>query len=413
MAMYSLQLSAPFLQRWSSSPPSSNNATVPPDQNAHSHPRKSAHCSQKVALNISTNVIRPPIHLHSGKHAKHHPHLRVSSSKKATATVSLSSATASATSALLPSPDGLPECVPTNSIPFPSAPIELPSPRDDFVNDADDEFQPQTMSCDTKDSKDASTSERKNGSHVNLRRKRAKSCLASTYVHNDGSKHSRRSSTPHPLVRFAVNVPTSEPSQSASPPLGKRARLCSTSTPKLSKRARRTRKLVADLEFTSMLHRSLDRHLRLLIVSNNGIDENMDASGSSRGVSLEQDFLLVERLWRALVDQGYKPQDASPTNFVTDMGDLDGSESPFLEHNESLLTSPSTIPDHKDAGEIMTISQLIASLILRANDRRSTRPRSSRNKSSALGKTSRLHTRSPLHQVVTETDADEPDDIEL
>lgn len=95
------------------------------------------------------------------------------------------------------------------------------------------------------------------------------------------------------------------------------------------------------------------------------------------------------------------------------MVDYDGSDSPFLEHNESLLTSLSTIRDDKLADEIMTVPQLVANLILRVNDRRATRPRSSRSKNTSLEKTSRLHTRSPLHQVVTEADADELDDIEL
>lgn len=309
MAMYSLQLSTPFLQRWSSSPPSSNNSNGTSDQNTHTHSRKSAHCSQKVALNISTNMIRPPIHLQSGKHARHHPHLRVSPSKKATATVSLSSTTASATSALLPSPDGLPECVPANSIPFPSAPIEvIPSARDDVMNEADDESD-TSVACDIKGVEDSPVTERRSGSvvagHVSLRRRRAKSCLASTHVLCEGMSHSRRSSGPHPLVRFAL--PASEPMRTISPPLGKRSRLCSTSAPKLSKRARKTRKLVADLEFVSVMHRSLSLHLQSVLVSNNGIDANMDASGPCRGVSLEQDFLLVRRLRRGLLEQGYKP----------------------------------------------------------------------------------------------------------
>lgn len=66
------------------------------------------------------------------------------------------------------------------------------------------------------------------------------------------------------------------------------------------------RKLVADMDFTSMMHRSMSYHLRSLMLSNNRFDDYMDESKSSRGVSLEQDFILVGRLWRGLVDQGYK-----------------------------------------------------------------------------------------------------------
>ena len=42
------------------------------------------------------------------------------------------------------------------------------------------------------------------------------------------------------------------------------------------------------------------------MLSNNRFDDYMDESKSSRGVSLEQDFILVGRLWRGLVDQGFK-----------------------------------------------------------------------------------------------------------
>lgn len=298
-----------LLPQWSSSTSPSNISTVVTDLNAHLHSRKSAHCSQKVALNISTNVIRSPIHLQSGKHPRHHPHLRVSPLKKATATVSLSSATASATSALLPSPDGLPECVPVNSIPFPSAPIEFPAPRDEFVNDADDESG-LPIACDPKGVSETSVPERKSdnqkASHVNMRRRRAKSCVLSTHGQGDDTSHARRSLSPHPLIRFPNNSVLKDPSHTKSPPRGKRVRLSSTSTPKLSKRAKKMRKLVADMDFTSMMHRSMSYHLRSLMLSNNRFDDYMDESKSSRGVSLEQDFILVGRLWRGLVDQGYK-----------------------------------------------------------------------------------------------------------
>ena len=95
------------------------------------------------------------------------------------------------------------------------------------------------------------------------------------------------------------------------------------------------------------------------------------------------------------------------------MIDSDGSDSPFIDHNESSLTSSTTIQDNKVPDEILTVSQLVANLILRANDRRGTRPRSSSRKSSTLGKTSSTRMRSPLHQVVMGIDVDETDDIEL
>ncbi|CAL1703099.1 unnamed protein product [Somion occarium] len=394
MSIYSLQLSAPFLKKWS--------PFATPNTDTTPHPRKSAHCSPKVALNISTNVLRPPLHASSHKHAhsKQHPHLRVVASSKASATVSLTNANASATSIAsesLPSSGGLPGNELTNSIPFPSAPIVFQSSRDNVPHDFDYDSESYVMvdagvreyPCVNSSGRDSPTAW-----HIDLRRRRGRSCLASSYVHSDSVDSPTRPATP-PGLSSTPSAGSVSAGGTPAPlhPIGKRPR-------------------TADLQFIALMHRSLANHLRsLLTVSGPELGETgMDTLSGRCDIVLEQDLLLVERLWCSLVEQGFKPillHDAVPSESIPKMP---GTELPVSDQDMIIPSSPILSSTNKVVNsELMTVSQLVASLILRTNDRRATRTRSSRFKRSSIPN-ARQTTRSPLHQVVSETyDLDEFD----
>lgn len=205
--------------------------------------------------------------------------------------------------------------------------------------------------------------------------------------------------------------------------------LSSPSSSKGSKRTKRTRsskKNIADVQFTATLHRSILVHLRdsQLAASNalsrvlDDYDSDDDYDSCSKSMLRIQDQILVERLWKALVDQGFSPSPFSPKMDDTDAYSLRRERIDHIFQTEPIslalteihamdvdtpatalakgsASPPVTQTSNSQAADVLTLSQLVATLILRHRDRSSTRYRS---QSSA--RNGRRPASSPLSHVV-------------
>ncbi|KAI0081505.1 hypothetical protein K474DRAFT_1671963 [Panus rudis PR-1116 ss-1] len=479
--MYSLTLPKPFLNRWTSSNTEGTSSTTRPSS------RKGT--SSSMGSNSTNDSVRRP-----KSKPRHHPHLRITSSRKASPTLSLTNASAVGTGtsacsgscsvSLLPSPEGLPEVSRpatrsrTNSIPFPSSPTPTPSMScntssaheyDPFEHDVDllsyvvvepNRLRPRVQD----DDEDMSPVVDRPATAVpvpqaELRRRKGVSDLSSPCSAPFPSSPLSTSCLDDDTTPMSCPEPEfAYPSPSPSP---KRQRVSSTNS-KLNKRARKARKQTADMQFVALMHRSIANHLRELHAellrlemeeeakrqsgANGNVDvdvvleEEEDNEDDAEDcdyvrIHLEQDLLLVERLWQNLVDQGFRPillEDVPPSTNVATPVPL---SSPFYdskdEHATGLLTpppSPTLSPRDNGAGsgsnddivmsdasslspqgtpsppslhipqlripslipvsspvngpqttpEILTLPQLVASLIFRANERHSTKPRRAR-----------------------------------
>jgi len=171
-----------------------------------------------------------------------------------------------------------------------------------------------------------------------------------------------------------------------------------TTTLKLSKRpGKRSRKQNTDLQFTVNMHRTLAKQLWSALSLRQGKEAD---------VLLEQENLLVERLWRSLVDQGFKPI-LSPRPLLlpavsTPAGTGNQHEgiamAPSLSFKDLVSTpqsSPQTVPSHShrssmSSSDISSMPRLVAALLLRYNDRQTTRPRKASSSPRPIRPPSRL-----------------------
>jgi len=336
---------------------------------------------------------------------KKQPHLTVITSTKAEPTVSITNTNAISTggTCLLPSPTELSNI--QSYIPFPSS---TSIPRHSHGQSGSDENELP----------------RRTG----IQRRRASACLSSP-CHNLEKPivHTRSHSASSPVV-FVLNldtlIPAAPPTPVSKPKLPvKRPYVPS---PKAIKRARKSRKQNIDLHFIATMHRSIAMCLR--------------NDSRPRSTIVEQEHLLVERLWRNLLGQGCKPilqLDANPSistpnglsceavrlnpvemqieaspiplrsglpspppspTSCTPKSAMHRSPearsasqielaspipvlpcSPTFAAPTALPLSPPPTPSLTSEGplpEILTMPQLVASLILRHNDRKAGRPRS-------------------------------------
>lgn len=219
-------------------------------------------------LSISTNLFKSP-------------RLTLGTSHKAAPTVSLSNTHVERDNTA----DSL--------VPFPSAPIRCPGTRsfDEDVEMAEadgEEYSPP----------------RSGDWHLILHRKHARSCLATSFVHRNGhalprpsgyesdsGQHAPRGGVPVRKRKLA-HKRAKAPSPTSSAPPRKRSR-------KAGKRQ------AADLQFTATVHRSLVAHLRVLTA--HALAHCADAAAEDALALRTQDRLLVERLWKGLMDHGFKP----------------------------------------------------------------------------------------------------------
>ena len=215
------------------------------------------------ALSVSTNLLK-------------HPRLAVS--QKAAPTVSLSSTHVERDSPI------------ESSVPFPSAPIQCPG----------------TSTClrDTEMLTESQSSPPGEDWHLDLARRHSQSCLATSYVHRDGHAMS-----PDALCESEEGQSTM---QSGVPVrkrklANKRPKIPSTAAtqPSRKKSKRTSKRQTADLQFTVTLHRSLASHLRSL--TSYTLAQYASDAPEDEFILKTQDRMLVERLWKSLVDQGLQP----------------------------------------------------------------------------------------------------------
>ena len=221
-------------------------------------------------LSISTNVLK-------------RPRLALGTSHKAAPTVSLSNTHV--------------ERDDHSFIPFPSAPIQCPGAGSSHLD--------IEMSCsDALDELPTSPPPPEDW-HVDLRRRHARSCLATSFVHRDG----------HAMP--AQSGYESDDGQNTPPPTGvplrkrklahKRVKVPSTTTclPPRKKSKKTCKRQAADLQFAATLHRSLVTHLRA-VTSYTLTTREVDAPEDELTLRT-QDQMLVERLWKGLLDHGFQP----------------------------------------------------------------------------------------------------------
>lgn len=218
---------------------------------------------------------------------------------------------------VLPSPSSIPDPA-YSSVPFPSsAPISLSCP-----SKYDDDLGCDFRSCSFTETAPHGT----DPWPVDQRRKRAKSCLASSYVHRDA-----HDSRPPANERRAPQSSGYEPDTEAGSPAPARKRRLAHSVRRASakkalkgqeKSGRRTESI--DVQFAATMHRTIAWHLRCAqeayrtrtrsgssdSEAYGGIVEDVDVDmgeADDTAVLLDQDHILVERLACILAEQGIRP----------------------------------------------------------------------------------------------------------
>ncbi|OBZ75784.1 hypothetical protein A0H81_04998 [Grifola frondosa] len=309
----------------------------------------------------TTNKSSKPPHSRS----KHHLYFPIFSTKKASPTVCITNTSVSRaiTACLLPSPSGLPDVPPQNFIPFPSSPIACPA-SSDTADGMDCESEPD--SCKPHKGEDVSPANHHIW-HIDLHHRRSKSCLATSYFHRDNlpprTPHEASvNSMSHSLNRVPHLRTRKEKSELRSQgAAARRESMSAGSAAPHPKRTRRNRRSQMDGQFLAAVHRSIAWRMRRALV---GIEDAYTA----------QDALLVERLWRNLVNQGFQPAQSEH--------ELDLTAPPFSDDSSPpnpfcLPASPPQSMPVPSTPDLLTMPQLVASLTLRYKDRSSTRPRSS------------------------------------
>ncbi|KAI0344941.1 hypothetical protein BDW22DRAFT_1353761 [Trametopsis cervina] len=165
---------------------------------------------------------------------------------------------------------------------------------------------------------------------------------------------------------------------------------------KRPKRSKSVKKHTADVQFTAILHRSILAHLRNIAFSSPPTPTRRGVAPYDSSSLQRQDQLLVERLWKSLLDQGFSPL---PLSLLADDVHIFGISHDRVDHvfqtepivlgfstdspmdvdsdrSQALSApSPAPAPSCGDA-EVFGLPHLVASLTLRYRDRSSTRSRS-------------------------------------
>ncbi|EGO22028.1 hypothetical protein SERLADRAFT_475162 [Serpula lacrymans var. lacrymans S7.9] len=342
-----------------------------------------------------------------------HPRLPLSRSRKAPPTVSLTNANAISTCAhthLPPSPLDLPDVKlqAQNAIPFPSFTVDVSS-TPPFSESELDSLMTMSVSYPVDEvigeiTLGGSSSESAPWSpQIRLRRRRSEACTPRTKTQRRGSSRDKEGIDAVPPAR---------------------------------KRSRKSRRLVSDLQFLATLHRSIVWRLRN-VEQDETKDVMSDVDGSvhdseelcSNKITEAQDKLLVRHLWQLLIDQGCtlvafddvpvassscssssSKDAASPllsSNVSRSRRDdkvirsrkrsshsltcpsvpSTSTSSPFFKFPHQLSISvpaavPSTDPPSpttpsptSDPARILSMPQLVASLLLQQNQKRTTRAR--------------------------------------
>ncbi|KIP04587.1 hypothetical protein PHLGIDRAFT_189632 [Phlebiopsis gigantea 11061_1 CR5-6] len=347
------------------------------------------HSLKLGGLSISTNVLK-------------YPRLALGTSQKAAPTVSLSNTHV--------------ERDDHSFIPFPSVPIQCPG--------ASNFRQDMEMSCsDVLD--ELPSSPPPEDWHLDLHRRHARSCLATSFVHRDGhalpapsgyesddGQNKTRTGVPlrkRKLAHKRVKVPS-----------------VTTCLPPRKKSKKTCKRQAADLQFTATLHRSLVTHLRA--ITSYTLTSREVSAPDDEPTLRTQDIMLVERLWKGLLDHGFQPAPlpsppllsaslAVESPFILSPARVDhvfqsepqvegvpglptpppspyrpsvpipipskassalverGANTPPPRGGNALPTPPTTPP--QAGAPVLAMPQLVASLILRHRERSAARPRSS------------------------------------
>ncbi|KAI0782104.1 hypothetical protein C8Q75DRAFT_737770 [Abortiporus biennis] len=306
--------------------------------------------------------------------------------KKASATVSLSiaSVVSSGSSSLMPSQAVEISNTPTQSfIPFPSAPIDC-----------------------HRSSVDSNSYELDISSFVLVDHIQQSSV---DFVSNLDTLNGVELRAP-PIVPPAWRRRRTKPSlpfldvktQSTGPQLKKSIKTPSTSR-NSSKRTKRSRRQVADLQFVAMMHRTIAWRLRCI----NSVESRKALRAETDQVVLEQDSLLAERLWNSLAEQGLKP-------VLLERAQVRPKSTPINTHHSEPPSDHLSVTDIPDSPsvpcpstslpEVLPLPGLVAALILRYKDKHiNTRPRCS-GSGRLAEKLPALRPRSPLSKEAFRSD---------
>ncbi|KAH9857426.1 hypothetical protein C2E23DRAFT_273325 [Lenzites betulinus] len=281
---------------------------------------------------------------------------------------------------------------PQSFVPFPSSPIPCPPPRQRSASEegycSNSELQDLAFPGEKETEMQTATS--RHGSHTDIHRRRSKSCLPASFLQRDAKQRKNRIASEKPAVpqRPATRVAARRESMSAGNPT--------------RKAVRKAKRLVADAQFLASIHSTIASGVRARIHTDGGSDEYT-----------AQDALLVDRIWRTLVDLGYQPVPIeSSTAAPSSLPPI--SEDPVREAAERAArrtVAASSLPTPLDpahdmplipSGEL-AVPQLVAILTMRHRDRSTTRPRSA-----AKSRADKSPARSPLSITCLSASLDVP-----
>ncbi|KAI1785608.1 hypothetical protein LXA43DRAFT_899338 [Ganoderma leucocontextum] len=195
-----------------------------------------------------------------------------------------------------------------NSIAFPSSPIPCPSRKrahsDDSYDSRDGADEPvHVAAVETPQRTQGNTTPfHRRISHIDILRRRSKSCLAASYFHSDSTlpRAEPVPQAPQPFPTEDVEMPDSLPEPPAKRRPATRRESMIAGNP-LGRTVRKARRVVADAQFLASMHSSIALRVRT------SIENDGTPTPRSPDEYAAQDALLVERIWHTLVDMGYKP----------------------------------------------------------------------------------------------------------
>ncbi|EPQ50661.1 hypothetical protein GLOTRDRAFT_133771 [Gloeophyllum trabeum ATCC 11539] len=275
---------------------------------------------------------------------------------------------------------------PPSSIPFPSAPIPVPTRTPDHEYPPKrTPFAPYTLD----DLENAASNDQLYGNvneksvsfdsspwHVQLHRRRSQSCLVQTFFHDENNqpdpprrpwrtrKDAARTRATSHSARAPMFIPTPEPQPVV--------------IVKSPKERKASKKAQADMRFLAAVYRSLKWFIDYRELED-ALAEDSESTAQG-GEMTEQDRIFLCRLYENLVHQGCQPillNVSCPSN-PTPLCSPDSSRSSVSPQAVDIPASPVLSEAPLSAPpEVLTPPQVVASLILRHRDRSTVRPRSS------------------------------------
>ncbi|KAI0085896.1 hypothetical protein BDY19DRAFT_384686 [Irpex rosettiformis] len=377
-------------------------------------------------LSVTTNILR------------HHPKLHLGASNKAAPTVQVSFSNANAQCSLSPSPATSPSSSPlppvqSSCIPFPSQPIQCSriSPSHDVDPSQDPAFAVFENWLVGHPPSSVPEEDNNNNAIWCSSLVGAPQRIPSSFVHRDVHHSLSYSPDSDPFITTTndANAGSGFIPYPAPGPRKRKMAVRRVKVPhyaaKSTKRTKRSKSAnkktnVGDVQFMATLHRSILAHLRdarfaasvrstqcasdsaEFDSSEDSLDDDSRAD-SSLLVLRVQDEILVERLWRSLVDHGCSPSPGVPFSSRTDDADMFRLRRERVDHvfqteptislglpgecsmdvdpatsnlERAPTRSPTAVARVGGGSEVLTLSQLVATLILHHRDRSSTRRRS-------------------------------------